>query len=265
MQFNALKELLRRGDITPGAKILYQALLMFRNATTGQCNPQHRTLGDACGMNRATIRRHLDALKAAGMVEIERHQHGCSYTLPEAAKLNISDGAKLNISSGQMAQKSYPDVAKPAIPNRGTELLEELGTPPPPPTPAGAREANKSALILVKEWDTLFPTTTLGADRIQDINALSSLLCDGYSADRLRKAMQWLKANGKVAFYKRPYRLIKRTDQGNGILVIADIETNMEAAQANTAPAARESAVERGRRELEEWRAKQPKRGQHAT
>ena len=258
MQFKDLKALLRRGDITPGAKIAYQALLMFRNATTGQCNPQHRTLGDACDMNRATIRRHLDALKAAGMVEIERHQHGCSYTLPDAAKLNIP--------SGQMAQKSYPDGAKPAIPyNKGTELLKELGTPHPTLLPAGGLEANKTALLLVKEWDTLFPTTTLGADRIQDINALSRLLCDGYSADRLRKAMQWLKASGKIAFYKRPYRLLKRTDQGNGILVIADIETNMEAAQANTAPAARESAVERGRRELGEWRAKQPTRGQYAT
>jgi hypothetical protein len=52
---------------SPGAKLSVVALLMFRNATTNQCNPSEQRLAELLGTSDRNIRRYIVDAETAGL------------------------------------------------------------------------------------------------------------------------------------------------------------------------------------------------------
>ena len=106
----------------------------------------------------------------------------------------------------------------------------------------------------------MFPTTTLGSNPVMDIAAVVRVLTElSRTPEQLRAMFRYIRDNGKSRFWKRPYQLMKSTDQGNGPLAIVQIEMDMEAAKAKFAATddyagggRRETAKERTQRVMRE-------------
>jgi hypothetical protein len=63
------------------AKVLYAALIHYRNRKTGLCNPKLSRLAERLGKSLRTIRRALDQLRRAGMVIVRRTLFGNRYEI----------------------------------------------------------------------------------------------------------------------------------------------------------------------------------------
>lgn len=68
-------------------EIVVYAYLMFReNRETYQCYPSYRTIGDAVGMSRNTVKKHVDSLVEKRLVYAEQ----TTVTLKDGTKRNGS-------------------------------------------------------------------------------------------------------------------------------------------------------------------------------
>ena len=70
--------------LTPGELAVYAFLLKCENRETYQCYPSYRTIGEAVGMSRNTVKKHVDSLVEKRLI----------YTEPTT--VTLMDGTKRN-------------------------------------------------------------------------------------------------------------------------------------------------------------------------
>ena len=70
--------------LTPGELAVYSFLLKCENRETYQCYPSYRTIGEAVGMSRNTVKKHVDSLVEKRLI----------YTKPTT--VTLQDGTKRN-------------------------------------------------------------------------------------------------------------------------------------------------------------------------
>ena len=76
-------EIFRLG-LTAGELAVYSFLLKCENRETYQCYPSYRTIGEAVGMSRNTVKKHVDSLVEKRLI----------YTEPTT--VTLKDGTKRN-------------------------------------------------------------------------------------------------------------------------------------------------------------------------
>ena len=57
--------------LTPGELAVYAFLLKCENRETYQCYPSYRTIGEAVGMSRNTVKKHVDSLVEKRLIYTE--------------------------------------------------------------------------------------------------------------------------------------------------------------------------------------------------
>ena len=75
--------ILRRPDVTPGAKLTYMALLSYA-WQKGSCFPGQDTLADDLGVSKRSVVTYLQQLQETGLLHVKRRALGQTnvYTLP---------------------------------------------------------------------------------------------------------------------------------------------------------------------------------------
>ena len=58
--------------LSPGEIAVYSFLLFCEDRKTYQCYPSYRTIGDAVGMSRNTVRKYVQELEERGLIRTER-------------------------------------------------------------------------------------------------------------------------------------------------------------------------------------------------
>ena len=79
-----LPKVLCRLGLSPGEIAVYSFLMYCENRTTYQCYPSYRTIGEAVGMSRNTVKKHVDSLVEKRLI----------YTEPTT--VTLMDGTKRN-------------------------------------------------------------------------------------------------------------------------------------------------------------------------
>ena len=70
--------------LSPGEIAVYSFLLFCENRETYQCYPSYRTIGEAVGMSRNTVRKYVQKLEERGLIRMER----TTVTLKDGRKRN---------------------------------------------------------------------------------------------------------------------------------------------------------------------------------
>lgn len=70
--------------LTPGELAVYAFLLKCENRETYQCYPSYRTIGEAVGMSRNTVKKHVDSL-------VDKR-----FLYTEPTTVTLQDGTKRN-------------------------------------------------------------------------------------------------------------------------------------------------------------------------
>lgn len=126
---------MRQKGLKPAAKIVLYWLADHHNSETGACFPSLKTLASECEMDVATVKRHLAALEAMGMIYREkRHRANGSQTSSQYI-LRMQE---------PLSQNAPPPGAKCATPlaqNHTPHNLgnNNLGNKPSPLPPKGGR------------------------------------------------------------------------------------------------------------------------------
>ena len=79
-----LPKVLCRLGLSPSEIAVYFFLMYCENRTTYQCYPSYRTIGEAVGMSRNTVKKHVDSLVEKRLI----------YTEPTT--VTLKDGTKRN-------------------------------------------------------------------------------------------------------------------------------------------------------------------------
>ncbi len=79
-----LPKVLCRLGLSPGEIAVYSFLMYCENRATYQCYPSYRTIGEAVGMSRNTVKKHVDSLVEKRLI----------YTEPTT--VTLKDGTKRN-------------------------------------------------------------------------------------------------------------------------------------------------------------------------
>lgn len=67
-----LPKVLCQLGLSPGEIAVYSFLMYCENRTTYQCYPSYRTIGEAVGMSRNTVRKYVQELEERGLIVTER-------------------------------------------------------------------------------------------------------------------------------------------------------------------------------------------------
>ena len=67
-----LPKVLCQLGLSPGEIAVYSFLMYCENRTTYQCYPSYRTIGEAVGMSRNTVRKYVQELEERGLIRTER-------------------------------------------------------------------------------------------------------------------------------------------------------------------------------------------------
>ena len=202
-------EIAGRTDLAPSAKVIYALLQMHHNPDTGQCNPSQATLARECGVTQSTASRHLKKLFNEGLIEL----NDGNYTFPDYAPLH-TDHAPVHIGL-------YKD--------RKEKEKESTGSDPKPES-----NTNATSRRLLGEWDARFPATNEGRGSqhgLYDQNALEQLLKQGATEAQIRAVYAYIEQHDQTKYYWRPYRLLKRIDQGRGPTGYQHLTGQIEAAK----------------------------------
>ena len=70
--------------LTPGELAVYAFLMRCENRKTYQCYPSYRTIGEAVGMSRNTVKKHVDSLVEKQLI------------FTEPTIVTLKDGTKRN-------------------------------------------------------------------------------------------------------------------------------------------------------------------------
>ena len=70
--------------LTPGELAVYAFLMRCENRKTYQCYPSYRTIGEAVGMSRNTVKKHVDSLVEKQLI------------FTEPTTVTLKDGTKRN-------------------------------------------------------------------------------------------------------------------------------------------------------------------------
>jgi len=86
------------------------------------------------------------------------------------------------------------------------------------------------SISLIEAWNSTFPDTTRGyPNTLYDQNAFVRLLTHfSETEEDIRKVIKFIAKEGKIRYIKRPARLIKREDQGQGMMVYYSLKMDME-------------------------------------
>ena len=57
-----------RLGLESGEILVYAYLMYCENRKTFQCHPSYSTIGEAVGMSKSTVRKHVDGLRRKGMI-----------------------------------------------------------------------------------------------------------------------------------------------------------------------------------------------------
>ena len=99
--------ILRRPDVTAGAKITYMALLSYA-WQKDSCFPGQDTLALDTGVGKRSVVRYLQELQAIGLLEIKRRGLGLTNVYIIKKTLGTSRSAKLALQ--EMPKKTHPEV-----------------------------------------------------------------------------------------------------------------------------------------------------------
>jgi hypothetical protein len=102
--------ILRRPDVTPGAKLTYMALLSYA-WQKGSCFPGQDTLADDLGVSKRSVVTYLQQLQDAGLLHVKRRGLGQTniYTLPRFSSTPASGFIPRSAKSAlQQVQKISP-------------------------------------------------------------------------------------------------------------------------------------------------------------
>ena len=104
--------------LTPGELAVYSFLLKCENRETYQCYPSYRTIGEAVGMSRNTVKKHVDGLVEKQLIYTEpttvtlqdgtKRNGNLLYTIrpiQEAKEYSVEQQAKANEKARLKAQK----------------------------------------------------------------------------------------------------------------------------------------------------------------
>ena len=113
-----LPKVLCRLGLSPGEIAVYSFLMYCENRTTYQCYPSYRTIGEAVGMSRNTVKKHVDSLVEKRLIYTEpttvtlkdgtKRNGSLLYTIrpiQEAKDYYVEQQAKANEKSRLMVQK----------------------------------------------------------------------------------------------------------------------------------------------------------------
>ena len=70
--------------LSPGEIAVYSFLMYCEDRETYQCYPSYRTIGEAVGMSRNTVRKYVQKLEECGLIRTER----TTVTLKDGRKRN---------------------------------------------------------------------------------------------------------------------------------------------------------------------------------
>ncbi len=149
--------------ISAHAKILYAALLSYRNRKTGMCNPKLITLAERLGKSERTIRRALDQLRRAGMVLVHRSLCGNRYELTTqdqwhdvSFRPNVADAERPTVSarSGQMC----PIRGDTSLYEPDLNIEPEIAAAADVPTTPGGRAAAATPVSVKSKPEKPTPT-----------------------------------------------------------------------------------------------------------
>ena len=100
MSHDAHRWAMRQRGIGPGPRWVVVCLAGRMNHRTGKCFPSLATLAADTGFSEDTVRRHLQALVVAGLIDIERTEGGSN-----AYRLRLSAGRRRRGMEGGAAHE----------------------------------------------------------------------------------------------------------------------------------------------------------------
>ena len=77
-----------RLGLESGEILVYAYLMYCEDRKTFQCHPSYSTIGEAVGMSKSTVRKHVDGLRRKGMITTE-------YTIVKTKDGRIHNGSLL--------------------------------------------------------------------------------------------------------------------------------------------------------------------------
>jgi Helix-turn-helix domain len=105
--------------IDPYTKSVFNALIWFRNADTGRCNPSDDTVAALLGFgHRNRVARARGKLKAYGYLKWTRSGRGSSYAFPHAGAGPILADVSRRLEVRREARKEQPRERSNVIPLR---------------------------------------------------------------------------------------------------------------------------------------------------
>ena len=112
-----------------GEIAVYAYLMCRENRKTYQCYPSYRTIGDAVGMSRNTVKKYIDALVEKQLIYAEptKGHHKGRCTQWESAVHHPPAGCGSGVPSGAADESVQPAVSEPAAGFNGVRCADAVG------------------------------------------------------------------------------------------------------------------------------------------
>lgn len=129
------KWLLKRKDVSQGAKILYSLMASYAYDGSDHCWPSQVTLAEGMGASLRSIQNYMRELEALGLILTQKEHSGTSrkyYFLQSSmVELHSSSPSNTNATSSQPYANSAGEVRKVCVPKYYNKY--KYNTPPLPP------------------------------------------------------------------------------------------------------------------------------------
>lgn len=124
--------LLRRQELSDGAKLVYARLCQFADTETGVAWPTLELLADECGTNRRSLIRHLQELGEAKLVESRQRglQAPNEYRFLAHEWMGFLKCQNGTTGSAKMSLPEVPKVALPEVPKVAHNKNQDIRTIP---------------------------------------------------------------------------------------------------------------------------------------
>lgn len=216
----------QRRDLSASAKVVYAILKCYENAETKMCNPTQTMIADDAGMSIASVKRAIQQLAAASIIEVEAmpgHSRYCYRFDVQTAQNDTKQTAQIdttNSSNCTVKQlKMIPQTAqidtsplykdkknrKEQEKNRKRDAREKQHDPDFINPTAEQQQVAEDALA---RWNDKYPDTISELDFVGDQMALIRLqTIDGQSRGDIE---QIIDANADtIQYWRRPKALIE--------------------------------------------------------
>ena len=207
MSFQAMSWAVAQKTSNAGQKLVLLMLANYCNSHTGQCNPSHKRLAEECSMGLSTLKGHVAALEAAGLLKIvQKSMDGVS--LPNQYELNIGNtgGVGQNLADGgsesgrgvgqNLATNQEHKPGREPIPSLTT--FERVASPPEFDGENAEALNGRHVVPLAKGWDLPTPwgedAEALGfkpSDVIREAEKFRQYWVSGKGAGTRRNVKGW--------------------------------------------------------------------------